>query len=408
MYLWLLFCVSALQYAVAAQNVTGIDGWLRYARIPNADSLRGQVPGRIVALNDSETSPVFTAGQELMSGMSGILGANVDVSYSMSDKGSYRNATGTLIVGSMDQFEGASIDMGEEPELIEDGYHIAFSGSDVHIIGSNQRGALYGAFQLLAWLAQGRLPQDSYTSNPDAPIRWGNQWDNLQDGGNHGSVERGYAGDSIFFKDGGVREDLSRVPLYARLLASVGINALVVNNVNANESMVEPRIVEGLGRIADLMRPYGVRLGMSLNFATPELLGVLDTFDPFDESVIQFWQNRTDMIYSHIPDMAGYLVKANSEGQPGPLTYNRTLADGANLFARRVQPYGGIVMFRGFVYDSTSLNQTEDWRADRANAAVEFFDGLDGKFEDNVVVQSESKPASPNVSSQSWKVANVA
>ncbi|KAI7140415.1 hypothetical protein KC316_g16347, partial [Hortaea werneckii] len=139
MYLWLLFCVSALQYAVAAQNVTGIDGWLRYARIPNADSLRGQVPGRIVALNDSETSPVFTAGQELMSGMSGILGANVDVSYRMSDKGSYRNATGTLIVGSMDQFEGASIDMGEEPELIEDGYHIAFSGSDVHIIGSNQR-----------------------------------------------------------------------------------------------------------------------------------------------------------------------------------------------------------------------------------------------------------------------------
>ncbi|KAI7711885.1 alpha glucuronidase [Hortaea werneckii] len=392
MYLWLLFCVSALQYAVAAQNVTGIDGWLRYARIPNADSLRGQVPGRIIALNDSEMSPVFTAGQELMTGMSGILGANLDVSYSMGDKGSYRNATGTLIVGSMDQFEGASIDMGEEPELIEDGYHIAFSGSDVHIIGSNQRGALYGAFQLLAWLAQGRLPQDSYTSNPDAPVRWGNQWDNLQDGGNHGSVERGYAGDSIFFKDGGVREDLSRVPLYARLLASVGINALVVNNVNANESMVEPRIVEGLGRIADLMRPYGVRLGMSLNFATPELLGVLDTFDPFDESVIQFWQDRTDMIYSHIPDMAGYLVKANSEGQPGPLTYNRTLADGANLFARRVQPYGGIVMFRGFVYDSTSLNQTEDWRADRANAAVEFFDGLDGKFEDNVVVQIKYGP----------------
>ena len=380
----LLLFLSALHCALAEQNVTGIDAWLRYARIPNADDFKGRVPGCIVALNDSEMSPVYTAGQELMKGMSGILGAELDVTYSMDAAGS------KLVVGSMDQYDGASIDMSNDMDLIDDGYHIAFSGSEIHIIGSNQRGALYGAFKLLGWLAQGTLPEESYTSNPDAPIRWGNQWDNLQDGGTHGSVERGYAGDSIFFWDGGVREDLSRVPMYARLLSSVGINGLIVNNVNANESMVEPRIVEGLKRIADLMRPYGVQIGISLNFATPELLGVLDTFDPLDDSVIQFWHDRTSTIYESIPDMAGYLVKANSEGQPGPLTYNRTLAEGANLFAKSLQPYGGVCMFRGFVYDHTSLNQTENWRADRANAAVEFFDGLDGEFDDNVVVQSKS------------------
>ena len=145
----------------------------------------------------------------------------------------------------------------------------------------------------------------------------------------------------------------------------------------------------GLGRIADAFRPYGVKLGISLNFATPQTLGGLPTFDPLDPAVIAYWANITDQVYEVVPDMAGYLVKANSEGQPGPLTYNRTLAEGANLFANAIQRHGGIVMFRAFVYDQ--LNES-DWRADRANAAVDFFSGLDGEFMDNVVVQIKFGP----------------
>ncbi|KAK3716614.1 hypothetical protein LTR37_006244 [Vermiconidia calcicola] len=385
--LWLLL-LPLLQSAAAE---TGIDAWLRYARVPNYESLQDAVPGRIVALNSSSASPVYTASQELVMGFAGILGKEVEVIDSASNMRPYGSDidSGLLVVGTVAQFAEASVDVGLEDELVNDGYHIRISGSDAHIIGANARGALHGAFNYLNALAQGNVPSESYTSNPDAPIRWVNHWDNLQDGGTHGSVERGYGGESIFYWNGSVREDLSRVPQYARLLASVGINAAIVNNVNANESMVEPRIVKGLQRIADLMRPYGVQIGMALNFATPELLGVLDTFDPLNRSVIDFWQERTDMIYQHVPDLAGFLIKASSEGQPGPLTYNRTLADGANLFAKAVRPYGGITMFRAFVYDYTTLNQTGNWKDDRANAAVEFFDGLDGSFDDNVVIQTQ-------------------
>ena len=181
---------------------------------------------------------------------------------------------------------------------------------------------------------------------------------------------------------------------YARLLASVGINGIVVNNVNANASLLSPENIEGVSRIADTFRPYGVRVGVSLNFGSPTsnlVYGNLSTFDPLDKGVIAWWQNVTDTLYERVPDMAGYLVKANSEGQPGPLTYNRTLAQGANLFANALQPHGGILVFRGFVYDSTSLNETH-WKEDRANAAVQFFSGLDGKFAENAIVQIKYGP----------------
>lgn len=148
--------------------------------------------------------------------------------------------------------------------------------------------------------------------------------------------------------------------------------------------------MDGVQEIADLFRPWGVQIGMSLNFASPQTFGGLDTFDPLDKRVIAFWQDITGDIYTRVPDFAGYLVKASSEGQPGPLTYNRTLAQGANLFANAIEPYGGIVMFRAFVYNH--LADWNDWHADRANAAVEFFRELDGKFNDNVVVQIKYGP----------------
>ncbi|KFA73424.1 hypothetical protein S40288_04226 [Stachybotrys chartarum IBT 40288] len=367
---------------VAAED--GLEAWLRYARIPRASCYHSRLPSAIVTLNATQGSPVYTAGVELAQGFSGIFGKELS-----SDDD---DEEATVTVGTVQAFTSENDGAADLPELVDDGFYLNVSRGHVLILGQNERGALYGTFHYLSLLAQGNVSDVSLTSNPDAPIRWVNQWDNMQDGGTHGSVERGYGGDSIFFWDGRIREDLTRAAQYARLLASIGINAVVVNNVNADAATLNSENMDGLARIADVFRPYGIQLGLSLNFAAPELLGGLSTFDPLDEGVISWWQDITDALYERIPDMAGYLVKASSEGQPGPLTYNRTLAEGANLFAHALQPHGGIVMFRAFVYDHTTLNQTLDWKADRANAAVDFFDGLDSEFEDNVVIQIKYGP----------------
>jgi alpha-glucuronidase len=362
---------------------TGIDAWLRYAPLPDADSYADSVPSLIVALNESEISPVYTAGQELQQGISGILGKQCGIHHDQQDPSS-------IIVGTLDEYAAIGGPTDDLPELLDDGFYLSISAEQVRILSKNERGALYGAFHYLELLASGNFSELAFVSNPDAPVRWVNQWDNMQDGGTHGSIERGYGGESMFFWDGAVREDLTRAAQYARLLASIGINAVVVNNVNANETTINDTNLPNVARIADAFRPYGVQLGLSLYFATPN--ASLGTFDPLSEEVVDFWTQKTNQIYDLIPDFAGYLIKANSEGQPGPLTYNRTLAEGANVFARALQPHGGILFFRAFVYDHTSLNQTLNWKADRANAAVEFFDGLDADFEDNVVVQIKYGP----------------
>lgn len=376
--------LSFLALAVLTRAETGIDGWLRYARIPQADQYHDTLPSIVVPLNTTDGSPVKTAATEIVQGFAGIFGKQCHVNEA-------QNESDAIIIGTVAQFTAVDIQYGEA-ELIEDGFWLNISGKTVHIVSQNERGALYGTFEYLSMLARGNVSSVAFASNPDAPVRWINQWDNLQDGGTHGSIERGYGGYSIFFENGTVVQNLTRAAQYARLLASIRINAVVVNNVNSNETVVTDKSIVGLARIADVFRPYGIQLGVSLYFASPQALKELDTFDPLDKRVINWWHNRTDAFYKHIPDFAGYLVKANSEGQPGPLTYNRTLAEGANLFARAIKPYGGIVMFRAFVYDSKTLNQTKDWRADRANAAVQFFDGLDGKFEDNVIIQIKYGP----------------
>ncbi|KAL1968542.1 hypothetical protein VTN77DRAFT_1752 [Rasamsonia byssochlamydoides] len=360
---------------VAAEN--GLNAWLRYAPLPDANSYHPALPSNIVALNTTETSPVYVAGLELQKGLQGIFGKQVDISHTNC------NAPLSVVVGTVNEYT-AVCGKTEVPELKEDGFWLSTQGNTVQILGQNERGALYGAFEYLSMLAQGNFSRVAYATNPSAPVRWVNQWDNLD-----GSIERGYGGASIFFANGVVVNNLTRAAEYARLLASIRLNAVVVNNVNANSSILTPQNIEGLGRIADVFRPYGVQLGISLDFASPMDLGGLSTYDPLDPSVIAWWTNITDQLYQRIPDMAGYLVKADSEGQPGPLVYNRTLAQGANLFAKALQPYGGIVMFRAFVYNQ--LNES-DWKADRAKAAVEFFQGLDGQFDDNVVVQIKYGP----------------
>ncbi|KAK4222736.1 glycoside hydrolase superfamily [Podospora fimiseda] len=365
--------------AVFVSAEDGLAGWLRYAPIPDDTILQQgleSLPSVIVSLNSSRVSPVYTAAKELQAGILGVVGENLNVSYETTAS----EQSSSLIVGTAAAFNdnyGTQVDVSK---FAPDGFLLRVKKGSVTIVGQNERGALYGAFEYLSRIARGDFAEVELLSNPDAPIRWVNHWDNLD-----GSIERGYAGLSIFFGNGLVLPDLTRVAQYARLLASIKINAIVPNNVNANANTLNATNIEGLGRIADVLRPWGIQLGLSLNFASPQLLGGLNTFDPLEPAVISWWSEKTAELYKRVPDLAGFLVKANSEGQPGPLTYNRTLADGANLFAKAVQPYGGIVLFRAFVY-----NHHADWNVwtnDRANAAVEFFNHLDGKFLDNVVVQ---------------------
>ncbi|CAK7206180.1 hypothetical protein SEUCBS139899_008966 [Sporothrix eucalyptigena] len=394
----------------------GIDAWLRYAPLNASDpavaSLITQIPQRVIVLNATSTSPIFAAGQELFKACQGVFNRTVDIVYAVDNCSSVFTANSTpaktIVIGTVTAFNhfcSNSSNTINTSLLVPDGYLWqlpASASSPTLVLGQNEPGTLYGTFAYLAELAQGNNPirtasnittatdYKTHISNPVAPVRWVNQWDNLD-----GSIERGYGGHSLFFSGGRVVSDLHRAAAYARLLASVGINAVVVNNVNADAALVHtPANIEGLGRIADAFRPYGVRVGVSLNFAAPQSVGGLKTYDPLDAGVISFWDSVTAQLYSRIPDLAGFLVKGDSEGQPGPKKYNRSLAQGANLFAKALRKYSpadrpGVLMYRAFVYDQL---QESNWKADRANAAVSYFAPLDGQFDDNVVVQVKYGP----------------
>jgi alpha-glucuronidase len=254
------------------------------------------------------------------------------------------------------------------------------------IAAPNDRGVLYGVFALLSKIAR----RDSVISlnevqEPYAPIRWVNQWDNL-----NGTIERGYAGHSVFFDNGSVRADLNRAADYARLLASVGINGCTVNNVNADPRILESDFLPQLARVAEVFRPWGVALSISVDLSSPKVGGGLETFDPLDARVREWWRRKVEEIYQQIPDFGGFVVKADSEGRLGPSSYGRTHADAANVIARALEPHGGAVFYRAFVY-----NHHLDWRDaknDRAKAAYDNFHPLDGKFDDNAVVQIKNGP----------------
>ncbi|KAJ5893102.1 hypothetical protein N7504_009793 [Penicillium tannophilum] len=360
---------------------SGIDGWLRYSALPAEIKATHRGYSKIVVLDKSETSPVYTAGKELQKGIEKILGQKVDISFDLSD-----DLSSSIVVGTTAAFAAGGDE--EIATLKEDGFWLNTKARNdcIHILGQNDRGALYGAFEYLMRLAQGNFAPVAEAYNPSAPIRWVNQWDNLD-----GSIERGYAGPSIFFRDGEVVQDMTRIAQFARLLSSIRLNAVVVNNVNANPKLFNETNLNGLRRIADTMRPWGVRIGISLYFDSPREFGGLPTSDPLDPAVNDWWKDITAKVYEKVPDMIGYTIKANSEGQPGPLTYNRTLADGANMFARALKPYGdAVVMYRAFVYNH-HLEESE-WKNDRANAAVEYFKHLDEDFEDNVIVQIKWGP----------------
>lgn len=262
-----------------------------------------------------------------------------------------------------------------------DGFTIRKKGQDMELSSASDRGVLYAAYDLLRRQQTGDLLSDGavVTEMPSYDIRILNHWDNPD-----GTVERGYAGRSIWKWDE-LPETVS--PLYkeyARTNASVGINAVVLNNVNAKPQMLSTGMLRKVAVIADVLRSYGIRTYLSVNFASPKALGELSTADPLDADVQRWWKKKTKEIYRLIPDFGGFLVKANSEGEPGPQDYGRTHADGANMLADILAPHGGVVMWRAFVYQASS--------PDRACQAYEEFMPFDGQFRENVIVQVKNGP----------------
>lgn len=271
------------------------------------------------------------------------------------------------------------------------------------ITASNPIGLLYGAYELIRLqntdaYNTGSGNQQNFskaideTEKPQVGLRILNHWDNLD-----GGIERGYAGKSIFKweeiklgkngKGGSISKSLhDRLITYARANASLGINGSVLNNVNASPKMMTAEYINKVKVIANILRPYGIRVYLSINFASPMALGYTKTADPLDKKVQQWWKKKAKEIYATIPDFGGFLVKANSEGQPGPGDYHRTHADGANMLADAVKPYGGIIMWRSFVYGANHKGE------DRVKQAVSEFKGMDGKFRDNVILQSKNGP----------------
>ena len=292
-----------------------------------------------------------------------------------------------------------------------EGYHLyarpAQQGDNIQyeatITASNPIGLLYGAYELIRLqntdaYNTGSGNQQNFskaideTEKPQVGLRILNHWDNLD-----GSIERGYAGKSIFKweeiklgkngKGGSISKSLhDRLITYARANASLGINGSVLNNVNASPKMMTAEYINKVRVIANILRPYGIRVYLSINFASPMALGYTKTADPLDKKVQQWWKKKAKEIYAAIPDFGGFLVKANSEGQPGPGDYHRTHADGANMLADAVKPYGGIIMWRSFVYGANHKGE------DRVKQAVSEFKGMDGKFRDNVILQSKNGP----------------
>ncbi|HTS65087.1 MAG TPA: alpha-glucuronidase family glycosyl hydrolase [Candidatus Acidoferrales bacterium] len=338
---------------------TGYNAWLRYAALEKPPAL----PAVVVVQGDSPV--LLRARDELIRGVRGMTGRTLRIETGTPNEPAISLGTGNLTT---------------------DSFMLKITGRDTTITGGGDRGALYGVFAFLRKIALGEpLDRLDETQTPRVPVRWVNEWNNLD-----GSIERGYGGRSIFWDNLKSREDLSRVKDYGRMLASLGINGCSINNVNVNPRILAPEFLPEIKRIADVFRPWGVRTVISVDFGSPKTVGGLDTFDPLDPKVAEWWKSKVDEIYRVVPDLGGLLIKADSEGRVGPSAYNRTHADAANVMARALKPHGGLLFYRGFVYDHHM-----DWRNlknDRARAADDNFRALDGKFDDNVVIQIKHGP----------------
>lgn len=289
----------------------------------------------------------------------------------------------------LNQDEGAEvISLSLRPGFHPEGYKISGNGETVAVEASDENGILYGCFELIRQLSLGTQTQElSIEKSPAIPLRMLNHWDNMD-----GSIERGYSGNSFFFEKNEILVD-DRIRTYARLLASVGINGTVINNVNVKDAatdLITDRYFEKLRILSEILAEYGIKLFLSLNYAAPMEISGLPGADPLDEQVIRWWKERMQQVYAAVPGLGGFLIKADSEGRPGPFTYGRTHAQGANMLAEAIEPYGGLIIWRCFVY-----NCKQDWRdrkTDRARSGYDNFVGLDGQFRDNVILQIKNGP----------------
>ncbi|MBX7534953.1 alpha-glucuronidase [Qipengyuania sp. GH1] len=358
--------VACSVVAVPAYAEDGYDLWLRYAPLEGEaqSDLRADSPFANIADGGRSSPTLEIALEELSRGFAGLQGSGA------------RAANGSPVK--------VELDCGETVGTGEGGYRLSPVADDPRraflIAAEDHLGCLYGSFALLRELSTGkRLSDIAIGQAPAMPLRMLNHWDNPD-----GHVERGYAGRSIFDWWHLPERLDQRMIDYARANASLGINGVVVNNVNAKSFMLEPRYIAKLERLAHAWRPYGIRVYLSARFSAPRDIGGLDTADPLDPAVRAWWHAKADQIYTAIPDFGGFLVKANSEGQPGPQDYGRTHADGANMLAAAIGDRGTVI-WRAFVYSA------ED-EADRAKQAYEEFVPLDGQFADNVIVQVKNGP----------------
>ena len=360
---------------VSANAEDGYRLWLRYDSITDApirDAYRQAITGwRVVG-----QSPTLQVAQsELQRGLKGLLGQDI-ASVTDTDRDNL------LVVGTLSALPAlASSEVANQVDSLSDeGFvirRVTLNNRSATVITAQEDiGVLYGVFHFLRMLQTGQSIEDiSVQSQPQVMHRVLNHWDNLDR-----TVERGYAGFSIW--DWHTLPDYlnPRYIDYARANASVGINGTVLTNVNANALVLTPAYLEKAAALADLFRPYGIKVYLTARFSAPVELGGLDTADPLDATVQSWWKKKTDEIYEYIPDFGGFLVKANSEGQPGPQNYGRNHADGANMLADAVAPHGGIVMWRAFVY-------SDEVPDDRAKQAYDEFKPLDGSFRDNMLIQ---------------------
>lgn len=317
---------------------------------------------------DHENAMIKNAQKELINGIQGMLG--IALACKEEDKA-------TLI-----------IEKSEDAQIKEEGYLLKEVDGTLTLSARDEKGALYGVFHILRVVAMEKsLKGMDALVNPDNPLRMYNHWDNMD-----GSIERGYSGNSFFFVNNEVVVD-ERTVDYARFVASIGINGVVINNVNVKNCatwLITDRYFEKVAQMAEIFAGYGIKFFLSLNYAATIELGGLDSADPLDEGVIAWWKEKMAEVFAKIPNLGGFLVKADSEGRPGPFTYGRTQADGANMLADIVKPYGGIIIWRCFVY-----NCTQDWRdykTDRARAGYDNFIQMDGDYHENVILQIKNGP----------------
>ena len=359
---------------------TGAEAWLRYAKLePQAAKAYESLPNKVFVRGDSAV--MNSARQELSRGLAQMLKKTL-IAGSVADQ--------AFVLATIHDLHEVDPQLNPPEALVADAYWLKTSplhGSErIFVTAADDRGVLYGVFALLEKIARGEsIAALDEVQRPFAPIRWVNQWDNLD-----GRIERGYGGPSIFFADGKVRSDLTRAGQYARILASIGLNGCTINNVNAPPDVLDGKFITQVASIADVFRPWGVQLSMSVDLTSPKSLGGLDSFDPLDPRVVEWWRKKVDEIYRQIPDFGGFVVKADSEGRAGPSAYQRSHADAANVLARALKPHGGIVFYRAFVY-----NHHLDWRDlknDRAKAAYDNFHPLDGAFDDNAAIQIKNGP----------------